>query len=198
MEQEIETKMEEQEATMEQEVNVSGQNIMRNIEIEKIVLNCGATEDKLEKSVKLLEMITKRKVYKIKATKRIPAFGISPGKLAGGKVTIRNKEQINDLLRRCFVTIDNEFPKKQIVENQASFGIPEYIEIPGLDYDRDIGILGFEISIIFKRKGKSVGLKKIKRGSIPLKQRVTPEEIKEYLIKNFGVEIVEKKGGKRY
>jgi len=170
---------------------------MRNIEIEKIVLNCGATDDKLEKSTKLLEMITKRKVYKVKATKRIPAFGISPGKLAGGKVTIRKKEQIKDLLRRFFVAIDNQFPKRQIVENQASFGVPEYIEIPGLEYDRDIGILGFEISIVFKRKGKSVAFKKIKRGSVPKKQRVTKEEIMEYLIKNFGVQIVDTKGRKK-
>jgi len=188
-----ETQMEEE--TVE-EVKTSGQtskNKMREVEIEKIVLNCGATEDKLEKSVKLLEMITKRKVYKVKATKRIPAFGISPGKLAGGKVTIRNKDQIEDLLRRFFVTIDNEFPEKQIVENQASFGIPEYIEIPGLGYDRDIGILGFEVSIVFKRKGKRVRFKKIKRGSLPLKQRVTVEEIKEYLTKFFGVEITDGK-----
>ena len=193
-EQDVQMK-EEQETQVEavQETKTSGQNKMREIEIEKIVLNCGGTEDKLEKSVKLLEMITKRKVYKVKATKRIPAFGISPGKLAGGKVTIRNKEQIDDLLRRFFVTIDNEFPGKQIVENQASFGIHEYIEIPGLAYDRDIGILGFEVSIVFKRKGKRVGFKKIKRGSLPLKQRVTPEEIKEYLTKIFGVEITDGK-----
>ena len=54
--------------------NNQEQNPMRTIEIEKIVLNCGAIEDKLDKSVKLLEMITKRKVYKIKAKKTIPAF----------------------------------------------------------------------------------------------------------------------------
>ena len=38
---------------------------MREIEIEKMVLNCGGLGEKLEKSVKLLELITERKVYKI-------------------------------------------------------------------------------------------------------------------------------------
>ena len=46
-------------------------NVMREIEIEKIVLNCGGIGDKLEKSVKLLEMITGMKHYKTKAKKRI-------------------------------------------------------------------------------------------------------------------------------
>jgi len=169
--------------------NNQEQNPMRTIEIEKIVLNCGAIEDKLDKSVKLLEMITKRKVYKIKARKRIPAFGISPGKFAGCKVTIRDKEEISHLLKRFFAAIDNTLSKKQIAENSADFGIKEYIEVPGLEYERDIGILGFEISITFKRKGRRVKMKKIKRGKYPKKQAVTPDEIIKYLTKNYGVEI---------
>lgn len=171
-------------------INKPNENKMRQIEIEKMVLNCGGVEDKLEKCIKLLEMIAEgRKIYKVKATKRIPAFGISPGKLAGCKVTIRDKDKIIDLLKRFFASMDNEIKGKQITENQFSFGIHEYIEIPGLEYNRDIGILGFEAMLVFKRKGKRVKLRKVKRGSYPKKQFVSKEEIKEYLIKNFGVEI---------
>lgn len=167
------------------------ENKMREIEIEKMVLNCGGIEDKLEKCVKLLEMIAEgRKIYKVKATKRIPAFGISPGKIAGCKVTIRDKEQIKDLLKRFFAALDNEIKEKQITENQVSFGIHEYIEVPGLEYNRDIGILGFEVMLVFKRKGKRVKLRKIKRGSYPKKQFVSKEEIIKYLNKNFGLEVV--------
>jgi len=168
------------------------ENKMREIEIEKMVLNCGGTEDKLEKSVKLLGMITKEKVYRKKATKRIPAFGISPGKEAGCKVTIRNKEQIKDLLRRFFAALDNQIHKKQITENHLSFGVREYIEIPGLEYNRDIGILGFEASLVFKRKGKRIKMKKIKQGRLPKKQQVTKEEIRNFLVKNFQLEVIEK------
>jgi len=142
-------------------------NKMREIEIEKMVLNCGGIEDKLEKSIKLLEMITKRKILTTKAKKRIPGFGISPGKGAGCKVTIRNKEQINQLLKRFLAVSSNEISEKKIRDNQFSFGIHEYIEIPGLEYQRDIGILGFEISVVFKRKGKRVIMKKIKQGRLP-------------------------------
>tara|TARA_Y100000310_G_C20473180_1_gene711098 strand:+ start:37 stop:588 length:552 start_codon:yes stop_codon:yes gene_type:complete len=166
-------------------------NPMKEIEIEKMVLNCGGTDDKLEKSIKLLKMITKdRKIYQISSTRRIPAFGISPGKKSGCKVTLRNKEKIIELLKRFFAALDNEIKEKQITENHVSFGINEYIEIPGLEYDRDIGILGFEVSLVFKRKGKRVKMKKIKKGKYPKRQAVLKEEIMDFLIKNIGVEVV--------
>lgn len=164
-------------------------NKMRNIEIEKIVLHCGGIDDKLEKSVKLLEKINSSKVYIKKSTKRFPEFGISPGKKSGCKITIRNKKIISGLLKRFFTALNNKTSKKQITENQFCFGIKEYIEIPGLDYDRDIGILGFEVMVVFKRMGKRVKYRKIKRGKIPKKQMVSREEIIDYLIKNFDLEV---------
>jgi large subunit ribosomal protein L5 len=166
------------------------ENKMREIEIEKMVLNCGGTEDKLERSIRLLEMITGKKVYKVKATRRIPAFGISPGKISGCKVTLRDKKQIMELLRRFLAAINNRISNKQVTENHVSFGIAEYIEIPGLEYDRDIGILGFEASIVFKRKGKRTKMKKIKQGKLPKKQNITKEEIIEFLTKNLNVEVI--------
>jgi len=177
---------------MEQETKQEGKNNMREIEIEKLVLNCGGTEDKLERSVNLLKKITDRKVQRLQSTRRIPAFGISPKKQSGCKVTMRNKGQIKDLLMKFFAALDNTISAKQITENHVSFGIKEYIEIPGLSYEREIGILGFEASVVFKRKGKRVKMKKIKRGRLPKKQQVTKEEITEYLEKVFELEVEEK------
>jgi len=166
------------------------ENKMREIEIEKMVLHCAGTEEKHEKSVKLLEKITgSKKIFIVKSKKRYPAFGIAPGKKSGCKITIRNKEQIKDLLTRFFSSLDNQISKKAISENQFCFGIHEYIEVPGLEYDRDIGISGFEVMLVFKRKGKGVKLKKIKRGKYPKKQEVTREEILKYLTNNFTLEV---------
>lgn len=167
----------------------SKQNIMREIEIEKIILNCGGIGEKLDRSVTLLEMITKRKVSKTKSRKRIPAFGIAPGKEAGCKVTIRNKEEINKLLKRVFAAIGNKIPKKIITTNHFSIGVHEYIEVPGLEYNRDIGILGFEVAVVFKRKGKRIIYKKKNKIKYPKKQEVSKEEIIEFLNKNFNLEV---------
>ena len=167
-------------------------NKMQEIEIEKMVLNCGGVEDKLEKSIKLLEIISKKKIQIIKSSKRIPDFGISPGKKSGCKVTLRNKEEIVGLLKRFFAAMDNSVLKRQIADNHASFGIREYIEIPGLEYNRDIGMIGLEFDVSFKRKGKRVKYKKIKKGKYPARQTVTKEEIVEFLKKNFKINIRQK------
>jgi len=194
--QKLESEQDSSSSSKELEINgdsIIKQNPMKEIEIEKLVLNCGGTDDKLEKSERLLKMISSdKKIYKIKSTRRIPAFGISPGKESGCKVTIRDKAKIIDLLKRFFAALDNEIKKKQITENHFSFGIKEYIEIPGLEYDREIGILGFEASLVFKRKGKRVKMKKIKKGKYPKRQNVTKQEINDFLIKTLGVRIVEK------
>jgi large subunit ribosomal protein L5 len=170
-------------------MNKMEKNKMKHIETEKMVLNCGGLAEKLEKSVKLLEMVTNRKIIITKSTKRIPDFGISPGKESGCKVTIRDKKDIDTLLKRFFSAISNKISNKKITENQFSFGIEEYIEIPGLEYKREIGMLGFDITVVFKRKGKRVILRKIKRGKYPKRQAVTKQEIIEYLTKHYGVEI---------
>ena len=180
------------ETAMKEKNNNKNQNPMREIQIEKMVLNCGGIDDKLEKSVKLLEMVTKKKAQIIKSRKRIPTFGISPGKKSGCKVTLRNKKEIMELAKRLFAAVDNKIAKKQITKDYLSFGIKEYIEIPGLEYNRDIGIIGLELSIVFKRKGKRTGMRKIKQGRYPEKQHVTKEEIIDFVTKQFKVEVVEK------
>ena len=166
------------------------ENKMHELEIEKMVLNCGGIEDKLERSIKLLEIITKRKIQVMKSTKRIPDFGISPGKKSGCKVKLRDRDEIMTLLKRFFAAIDNTIKSRQIVNNHFSFGIKEYIEIPGLEYNRDIGILGFEVDLSFSRKGKRVKLRKIKQGKYPKRQDVTREEILNFLKKNFKLNII--------
>ena len=184
--QEIKSKSE----SVDDDKKMKNKNPMQEIEIEKMVLHCGGTEDKLEKSIKLLEMITgSNKIYVVKSTRRIPTFGISPGKKSGAKITIRNQSKIKELLERFFVSMDNELPKKQITTNQVCFGIPEYIEVPGLEYDRDIGITGFEVMLVFKRKGKSVKMRKIKKGKYPKRQGVSKDEIVNYMENKFSLEM---------
>ena len=81
--------------------------------------------------------------------------------------------------------IDNILKKKQISENNFSFGIKEYIEIPGIEYQRDIGIIGLDVTVVFKRAGRRVKLRKIKRGKVSSKQIITPEEIIKFMEDHF-------------
>ncbi len=162
-------------------------NIMREIKIEKIVLSIGGIGEDLEKGVKLLKILTGRKPAKKKSHKRIPTLGVRPGLEVGAMVTIR--QNIKEFLSKMLVTIDNKLTKKQISENNFSFGIKEYIEIPGVEYQREIGIIGFDVTVVFKRTGKRVKLKKVKRGKIPKRQAISREEIIKFMEENFQTEF---------
>ncbi len=168
------------------------ENNMRNIEIEKITLSMGALGDELDSSVKLLELISGMKAVKTRARKRIPAFGIRPGLEIGCKVTLRG-EKAEKLLKNLLSTIDNTLKAKQITNEDLSFGIEEYIEIPGMEYQRDIGMKGLSINVVFKRKGKRVKLRKMKKGKVPQRQKTTKKEIIDFLKSKFNVEILEGK-----
>ena len=158
-------------------------NIMREIKIEKVVLGVGGIGDVLEKGFRLLQLLTDRKPAKMKSTKRIPSFGVRPGLEIGAVVTIRKDAE--DVLKKMLSAIDNILKKKQISENHFSFGIAEYLEIPGIEYQRDIGIMGFDVTVVFKRTGRRVKLRKIKRGKIPKKQKISKEEIIKFMEDKF-------------
>lgn len=163
-------------------------NPMRKIKIEKVVLSAGARGKDLEKAHKLLNMISKKKAHITQSQKRIPDFDVSPGQEVGTRVTLRGQEGV-ELLKRLLGALDNKLKKKQISDNHFSFGIKEYIEIPGTEYQRDIGIRGFNITVVFTRAGARVQKKKIKSGTIPIRQQITKEEIQKFMGDVFKTEI---------
>ena len=169
------------------ENKVKGENPMQEIVMEKVVLSVGGIADNLEKGYKLLKMLTGRNPAKMMSRKRIPALGVRPGLEIGAVVTIR--KNLNEFLGKMLTTIDNKLRKKQISENSFSFGVKEYIEIPGFEYQRDIGIRGLDVTVTFKRAGRRVKLRKIKQGRIPRRQNVSKEEIIKFMEENFDTEI---------
>lgn len=162
-------------------------NPMQEIKIEKVVLGIGGTADNLAKGVKLLELISNQKPAKMKSKKRIPSLGVRPKLEVGTVVTIRKNGE--EFLKRMLMAIDNKLKKKQISENTFSFGIKEYIEIPGMEYQRDIGMIGLDVTVAFIRAGKRVKLKKMKKGKIPKRQVISKEEIIKFMEEKFGTEF---------
>ena len=164
------------------------ENPMRAIKIEKVLLSCSGKEDDLVKSKKLLEILTSRKAQTISSSKRIPDFDVRPGLEVGVRVTMRGASGI-EILKRLLGAIDNTLKKKQISSNHFSFGIKEYIEIPGIEYHRDIGIRGLTATVVFARKGLRVQRKKIKVGKVAKKQYISSDEIIKYMEDVFKTKI---------
>ena len=165
-------------------------NKMREMKLDKVILNIGGVGDKLDKGVILLETISGKKAVRVKANKRIPTWSVRPGLEVGAKVTFRGEDALN-LIKKLLPAIDNTLKEKQIQDNCFSFGIHEYIEIPGVEYIREVGIMGFEVTVVFSRAGKSVEKKKVKRGKAR-RLTVTRKEIENYLITKFRTEILRK------
>lgn len=168
------------------------ENVMRVPKITRVVLSAGAVDKDLEKAKKLLELVSEKKAQITKSgpRMRIPAFGVKPKMELGTSVTLRKSDAI-EVLKRLLGAIDNKLKVSSIDKNNFSFGIPEYINIPGIKYMREIGIRGFNVTVVFERPGMRVKKRKIKTGKVPSKQHVTPEEIIQYMKDTFKTEIID-------
>jgi large subunit ribosomal protein L5 len=164
---------------------------MKKIDIEKITLNIcvGQPGDNLDKSIKLLNKITNCKPIQTKAKKRIPTWSIRPGLAIGCKVTLRGKKA-KDLLKRLLDSKNNILNENNFDDQgNLSFGIPEYIDIPGVEYDSSIGIIGLEVAITLKRPGFRIKNRKIKTKSIPKKHKISRQEAIDYMKNEFKINI---------
>lgn len=169
-------------------------NLMREIRIEKLTLNIGVgtAADKIDKAKKLLETITGEKPVSTITQKRIPGWGVRPGLNIGVKITLRGKKA-KELLKRLLVAVDNTLePSCFDKEGNFGFGIPEYVDIPNMEYLVEIGIMGLEVAITLERPGFRIKKRKYLKKRIPKKHRITAEESMEYLQKEFDVKIGER------
>lgn len=165
-------------------------NPMRNIKIEKVTINigCGSAADKLEKAKVLLEKLTEKKIV-ITKTKTRNTFGTAKGRPIGCKITLRRKDA-EEFLKKAFEAVDKKVSKNAFdKQGSFSFGIKEHIDIPGVRYDPEIGILGMDVCITLERPGFRVKRRrmsdKVGKGHL-----IKPEESIEWVSKKYGVEII--------
>jgi large subunit ribosomal protein L5 len=167
------------------------ENPMRQIKIEKITLNIGVGEprDKLNKAKQILEKITNSKAIQTITMKRIPSWGIRPKLPIGCKVTLRGKKA-EEILVSLFKAIDNKIDERKFDKSgNFSFGIPEYIDIPNVDYDPSIGIIGLEVAVTLERPGYRIKRRRIKNKKLPLNYLIKEDEAKEFIKNKFNVNL---------
>ena len=164
-------------------------NHMKEIYIEKVTLNVGAgkNEELLKKGLKLLEKITSCKPVETKTQKRVPGWGLRSGLAIGCKVPVRDGCQ--ELLLRLLAAKENTLKTSNFdSQGNFSFGIPEYIDIKGLDYDPELKIMGLEAAVTLERPGFKVKKRKIKPSSIGKSHRISQKEAIEF-VRGLGVEV---------
>ena len=166
-------------------------NPMKNIRIEKITLNIGAGKDqaRLEKGVSLLKHITGIDPIKTVTNKRIPTWGIRPGLPIGCKITLR-KKSAKELLKRLLEAKNNRLKESQFDETgNISFGIPEYLDVAGIEYDMSIGIIGFEVAITLTRPGFGIKKRRVKPRQVGVCHRITKQESIAFMQQTFQIKV---------
>lgn len=166
-------------------------NPMQQVRLEKVTLNIGAGKDqtKLEKGVKLIKVITGIEPLKTVTSKRIPAWGLRPGLPIGCKLTLR-KKSAKELLKRLLMAKANKLGWSQF-DNRGniSFGIHEYIDIPSVPYQPEIGVMGLEVCISLEKPGFRIKRRKLHCKAIPSKHQITREEAAVFMQKEFSISI---------
>ena len=164
---------------------------MKMPRIEKVVVNIGVGEpgEKVEKAVALLEKLTGKKPVKTKTLKRVPSWGVRPKQFIGAKVTLRSADA-EEFLKRTFVAVGGKLSKKQFDRfGNFSFGLKEYLDIPGMRYDPDIGVFGMDICVTVGRPGYRVKRRRLARSKIGKNHLLTKEEAISFIKQKFGIEV---------
>lgn len=167
-------------------------NPMQQIKVEKLTLNVGAGKDAklLEKGIKVITSIAGTAPVKTITQKRIPGWGLRPGLPIGCKLTLRG-EQAQKLIPRLLVAKENKLSNKNFDEaGNISFGIPEYIDIEGAEYDPKIGIIGLQACITLSRPGYRIKTRRIRPQKVK-KQRVNREDAVAFMNEKFQTKVEE-------
>ncbi|ACJ15564.1 LSU ribosomal protein L5P [Thermococcus onnurineus NA1] len=164
---------------------------MRKPRIAKVTINIGVGEsgERLTKAETMLEQLVGQKPIRRHAKQTNKDFGIRRGEPIAVKVTLRGKKA-EEMLRRLLAAVDNKLKASNFDEHgNFCFGIDEHINIPGVEYDPEIGIFGMDVCVTLERPGFRVAKRKRQRKKIPNRHKLTKEEGIVFAMEEFNVQV---------
>lgn len=168
------------------------QSDMKKISLAKVVLNMGVGKsgDAIDVAKKALDQISGKKSCARDAKETQRDWGVRKGEPIGVAVTVRGNDA-KELLKRLFEAKGNQVNGKSFDNfGNYSFGIKEHIDIPGVKYDPQIGILGLGISVALTRPGYTIRLRSKHKGKVGKAHIISKKEAQDFLVKEFGVQVV--------
>ncbi|MFB6245239.1 MAG: 50S ribosomal protein L5 [Candidatus Nanohaloarchaea archaeon] len=163
---------------------------MKKIHVSKVVVNIGEGEvgESVDKAEKLLKKLTGREPVRTESGRGAKTFGKRAGLNIGTMVTLRGEEA------REF--IDRVAPAAGEIDEGSfdgngnfSFGVGEYIDVPGVDYDSDIGMKGFEVAVSLERPGYRVKRRDHKPSEVGRQHRVSDREAREFVDSELDLKV---------
>lgn len=165
---------------------------MKKISVSKVVLNMGVGKsgEPIERAKRALQQIAGQQPSPRMARATQRDWGVHKGEPIGVAVTVR-KQPALELLKRLFAAKGNQIKSSSFDDfGNISFGIREHIDIPGVKYDPNIGIVGLNISIALARPGFNIRVRSKHKASVGHSHIITSEDAKQFLSSEFGVRVV--------
>ena len=165
---------------------------MRKISVAKVVLNMGVGKsgEPVERAKRALQQIAGQQPSPRYARATQRDWGVHKGEPIGVAVTIRKQPAI-DLIKRLFAAKGNQIKGSSFDDfGNVSFGIKEHIDIPGVKYDPQVGIVGLDVAISLTRPGFSIRVRSKHKASVGYNHRISSQEAKDFLSREFGIQVV--------
>jgi large subunit ribosomal protein L5 len=165
---------------------------MRQLRIKKVTVHMGvgASGERLEKAITVLESLTNQTPVKLLAKKTIRDFGIRKHEPVTAKVTLRGEKAIT-FLKRALTVVENKLKYSSLDDyGNICFGIKEHIEMPDTAYEPALGIFGLDISINVEHPGFRIARRRKYKRKVPKEHRVDKLETMILLNTQFNVEFV--------
>ena len=164
---------------------------MKKISLEKVVLNMGIGKsgDIINIAKRALDEISGKKSSSRNAKAQQRDWGVRKGEPIGAAVTVRGDDAIA-LTKRLLESKGNVINGKSFDNfGNFSFGIKEHIDIPGVKYDPQIGILGLGVSMTLTRPGYGIRTRSKHKARVGKNHIIKNQEAKDYFVKEFGVTV---------
>lgn len=166
-------------------------NLMQRPRIEKVVLNIsvGQSGDPLQRAMRVLKDLTGQTPSQRLAKRSIRDWGIHRREPIACLVTLRNEAAIA-FLKQAFDAIGQRLPRSSFdLNGNFAFGLSKHIDLPGVRYDPDLGIVGMDVSVAMGKPGYRVKRRHLAKARVGKTQKLTREEAIEHIRDAFGLEI---------
>ncbi len=136
----------------------------------------GASGPQLEKARTLCERLTNQKPADGRAKESVRGFAIRKHEPIGVFTTLRG-DLATDFLKKAFWAIEDRVRARNFDKHgNLSFGIDEHLNLPDIKYDPQIGVHGFNTTVVIERAGYRASRRRRKPSKIPSGHRISKTE----------------------